>query len=76
MTEEERKKATQQISKDEKELLGIMAASLLGAGLLGGVAGYGLGYDAASTEVKPAITTIYGGQTIINDHTVRFNSSN
>jgi len=66
------------MTEAEKEVLTIATASLIGAGLLGGVAGYGLGRESPScvVETKPTTnTTIYGGQTIINGKDVKVNSS-
>lgn len=76
MTEQERQDAAaKELIKSEKELLGMFAASLFGAGLLGGVAGHSIGYQAGLEDVKPVTTTVNGGQTIINNSTFEINSS-
>lgn len=66
------------MTEAEKEVLTIATASLINAGLLGGVAGYGLGRESSSCVVKTeptTSTTIYGGQTVINGKDVKVNSS-
>ena len=71
MTEEERRKADR---AEDNKIIGIIAGGVLTIGLAAGAAGYDLGYQAGAKEVKPA-THVYGDQTIINNNTVRVNSS-